>query len=193
MVLKESRVKQITNEILFEEIYRKHFKKVLFFAYRYLNNNEKAENIAQDVFLALWGQMENLEKDGEVLPFLFVLTKYRCLNWLRKEKHHEKYKKNIITDNDISITALSDESSTNLYYKEIEYLVQTAIEKMPDKIKDTFILSRYKNLKNKEIAHLQKISEKTVEYRMSYAFKILRKFLKDYVCLGFLFSHQIFW
>ncbi len=45
-------------ERLFEEIYKNHFNKVRFFAYSYLNDNEKAENIAQDVFLALWGDME---------------------------------------------------------------------------------------------------------------------------------------
>lgn len=193
MVLKLIRDKQLTNEKLFEEIYREHFKKVKFFAYGYLYDHEKAENIAQDVFLALWGQMENLDKNGEILPFLLVMAKYRCLNWLRREKYHEKFKKKVVSDYDISITALSEESSTSLYYSEIENLIYTAIEKMPDKVKGTFVLSRFKNFKNREIAQLQNISEKTVEYRMSLAFKVLRKSLKDYVYLILLFASKIFW
>lgn len=192
MVLKLGRAEQLPNAKLFEEIYRRHFKKVVFFAFRYLNDQEKAQNIAQDVFVALWGQMEIIDKEGEVLPYLFILTKYRCLNWLRREKQHEKFKSNILTDNDISITALADESSISLYNTEIEVLVNEALKKMPDKVKDTFVLSRFKNLKNKEIATLQNISVKTVEYRISFAFRVLRKILRDYVNIILLLSTKFF-
>ncbi|PKO99845.1 MAG: hypothetical protein CVU13_04780 [Bacteroidetes bacterium HGW-Bacteroidetes-8] len=192
MVLKLGRAEQFPNAKLFEDIYRRHFKKVVYFAYRYLNDQEKAQNIAQDVFLALWGQMEVLDKNGEVLPYLFILTKYRCLNWLRKEKQHLKFKSNTLTNYDISITALADDSSTSLYHTEIEVLVNEALKKMPDKVKDTFVLSRFKNLKNKEIATLQNISVKTVEYRISFAFRVLRKILKDYVSIVLIMSAKFF-
>lgn len=192
MVLKLGRAEQFPNAKLFEDIYRRHFKKVVYFAYRYLNDQEKAQNIAQDVFLALWGQMEVLDKNGEVLPYLFILTKYRCLNWLRKEKQHLKFKSNILSNYDISITALADESSTSLYQTEIEVLVNEALKKMPDKVKDTFVLSRFKDLKNKEIAALQNISVKTVEYRISFAFRVLRKILKDYVSIVLIMSAKFF-
>jgi len=192
MVLKLGRAEQLPNAKLFEDIYRRHFKKVVYFAFRYLNDQEKAHNIAQDVFLALWGQMDILDQKGDVLPYLFIMTKYRCLNWLRKEKQHEKFKSNTLTDYDISITALTDESSTSLYQTEIEVLVNEALKKMPDKVKETFVLSRFKNLKNKEIATLQSISVKTVEYRISFAFRVLRKILKDYVSILLLVSSKFF-
>jgi len=180
MVFGSSRTKESTKEELFEEIYRKHFKKVVYFAYRYLNEYEKAENIAQDVFLTFWGQIDSLNESKDVLPFLFTMTKFRCLNLLRREKIHTQYMKNTITDQDIRITALSDGSLTNLYNSEFDKLLKEAVEIMPDKVRETFIFSRYKNLKNKEIALLQNISEKTVEYRISCSFKILRKVFKNY-------------
>lgn len=176
----------LTKEKLFEEIYANHFRKVMFYTYNYLKDNEKAENITQDVFLTLWEQMDNLDDSGEVLPYLFVLAKYRCLNWLRKEKNHEKYAQERKTVTDISITALKEESSVNLYSKEVTQLVGKALDKMPDKVRDTFVFSRFKELKNREIAEKQNISEKTVEYRISCAYKILRKMLKDYT-LVFIF------
>lgn len=168
---------------IFEEVYACHFKKVQFYAYNYLKDSEKAENIAQDVFLALWEQMDIVQEDGEILPYLFVLTKYRCLNWLRREKHHTKYTQEKISSADISITALKDESSTQLYSKEVTQLINKSLLQMPDKVRETFIFSKFRDLKNREIAQKQKISEKTVEYRISYAYKILRKNLKDYALL----------
>lgn len=176
-------------EKVFEGIYASHFKKVVFYAYNYLKNNEKAENIAQDVFLALWEHMDDLDESGEVLPYLFVLTKYRCLNWLRREKHYDKYAKEKLTGQDISILALKEESSTSLYTKEVTGLIGQALTKMPDKVRETFVFSRFKELKNKEIAVKQKISEKTVKYRISCAYKILRKILKDYTFVSIFVSY----
>jgi RNA polymerase sigma-70 factor (ECF subfamily) len=181
MVFKKPLIDELSKERLFEEIYRKHFKKVLYFAFRYLDDYGKAENIAQDVFLTLWGQIEDVNDNGEVLPLLFVLTKFRCLNWLRREKHHQQYVKSRLTDLDISITALMDDGLTNLYNSEFDKHLKKAIEIMPDKVRDTFIYSRFKNLKNKEIAELQNISEKTVEYRISCSFKVLRNYFKNYL------------
>lgn len=177
---------------VFEQVYARHFRKVQFYAYNYLKDSEKAENIAQDVFMTLWEQMDTVNEDGEVLPYLFVLTKYRCLNWLRREKHQSKYVAEKISSEDISIAALSDSSSTSLYSKEVTELISRALTQMPEKVRETFVFSKVKDLKNKEIAQKQNISEKTVEYRMSYAYKILRKTLKDYIFL-FIFISALLW
>ena len=46
---------------------------------------------------------------------------------------------------------------------------------MPPKTKDAFILSRFKHKTYSEIAQIQNVSEKNIEYRISEALKILRK------------------
>lgn len=175
----------------FEEVYACHFRKVRFYAYNYLKNNEKAENIAQDVFMTLWEQMDTINENGEILPYLFVLTKYRCLNWLRREKHQGKYVAEKISSDDISMKALNDDSSISLYTNEVTGLINRALTQMPEKVRETFVFSKFKDLKNREIAQKQNISEKTVEYRMSCAYKILRKNLKDYLLL-FIFISALF-
>lgn len=183
-----------SKEKLFEGIYASHFKKVVFYAYNYLKNSEKAESIAQDVFLALWEHMDDLDESGEILPYLFVLTKYRCLNWLRREKHYGKYAKEKMTGYDVSMLALREESSISLYSKEVNGLVGKALKEMPDKVRETFVFSRFRELKNREIAIRQNISEKTVEYRISCAFKILRKILKDYTLVSiFVSASSLVW
>lgn len=168
-------------ELLFEDIYRKNFKKVLYFAQKYLIDIDVAESVTQDVFVALWGQIEAVDQNGEVLPYLFVMTKYRCLNHLRREKQHRGYIQRTLTDYDIAYAALTDGSSGNLYSSEVSRLINNAYANMPDKVKETFMCSRGEQLKNREIADKFNISEKTVEYRISCALKILRKHLKGYV------------
>ena len=54
---------------------------------------------------------------------------------------------------------------------------------MSEKIKHTYKLSKDKGLKNREIADLLSISERTVEYRLSSAYSTIRKNLKDYLLI----------
>ena len=57
--------------------------------------------------------------------------------------------------------------------------INIAINKLPKKLKDVFILNRFEGLKYSEIAQISGISIKTVESRMSRALKILKKELSD--------------
>ena len=58
-------------------------------------------------------------------------------------------------------------------------LVKIAIEKLPPKCKEIFILSKFEQLKYSEIANKLDISIKTVENQMGKAFSIIRKEVKE--------------
>lgn len=170
-------------ELIFKEIYVNHFKKVESFAYKYLQDGEKAQEVAQDVFVSVWENMEKLWQGRDVVPFLFVITKFKCLNVLRKESRGQAYVSHTQyhTRGQIACTALESSTLDTLLSKEVGRLIQNAFAKMPVAVKETFELSRNRELKYYQIAQEQNISVKTVEYRMSYAFKILRENLKDYL------------
>jgi RNA polymerase sigma-70 factor (ECF subfamily) len=61
----------------------------------------------------------------------------------------------------------------------LERLVEKAINELPEQCRKAFELSRYNELKYKEIADAMGISVKTVETHISHALKILRITLKD--------------
>jgi RNA polymerase sigma-70 factor (ECF subfamily) len=167
----------------FEETYSSHLRKVQFYAYNYLLDHTEAKSVAQDVFLTLWENLENIDTQRDILPYLIVIAKFKCMKVLRRKEYHRKWcdssgaKK---TRHTLSYEALHDFTSTYLYHDEIMELVGKSLEQMPAPVKDTFILSREKNMKNSEIALTQMISIKTVEYRINCALKILRKNLRDY-------------
>jgi RNA polymerase sigma-70 factor (ECF subfamily) len=68
----------------------------------------------------------------------------------------------------------------NILQKELEQKIETALEQLPPKCKAIFVLSRFENLKNKEIAATLGVSLKTVENQMGIALKKLRDELKSY-------------
>jgi RNA polymerase sigma-70 factor (ECF subfamily) len=71
--------------------------------------------------------------------------------------------------------------SESLLVQELEDKIETAIQSLPEACKRVFILSRKKNLKNKEIADLLEIDIKTVEKHITKALTVLRANLKEYL------------
>jgi RNA polymerase sigma-70 factor, ECF subfamily len=181
--------------VAFEEMYSIYFNRIKSFCYNYLRDEAVAKCTTQEVFITVWENRANLSFTDEIAPYLFLLAKNRCLNLLKREKIHQKFtdvsRKH--TNESINCAALKDVAINSLYSKEIEQLFDVAVKKMPEKVKSTYYLSRFNNFKYEQIAEIQNISVKTVEYRIMFALRILRKILKDYLplLLGY-FANSLF-
>lgn len=166
----------------FEVAYREYLHKLEFYANNFLQDTELSKGVVQNVFLKLWDKRSDVDWSKEVLPLLLTMTKNECLNILKRNQlrlQHGNWLK--YANNQFLLTALTRQDDIDIYGKEVQALINKAIDEMPPKVRSTFLLSRNENLKNKEIAQKQGIGLSTVEYRLSCAFKILRKHLKDYI------------
>ena len=110
--------------------------------------------------------------------YLFISTKHRCLNAIRKNQYHERIHNQIYEK-------IKDQFEDPDYYfvNELTENIQKAIENLPETYRETFAMSRFGEKTNVQIAEKLGISVKTVEYRISQALKILRLKLKDYLPL----------
>lgn len=171
------------DEKLFEAIYNQNLQRIVSFAYGYLNDIEEARNTAHDVFISFWNSRENVNLKENVLPYLMSITRNKCLNILKKNLSARKYSTRMLHAkcDAINSLALESHSAMKIYETELETLMNKAIEQMTPKVKDTFLQSRMKGLKNREIATAQGIAESTVEARIKSALLIMRKLLKDYL------------
>jgi RNA polymerase sigma-70 factor (ECF subfamily) len=88
--------------------------------------------------------------------------------WLKKE-----YQANL--------SALMDESSDAVIQFQLEEHISKAFKELPDKISDSFILSRVNGLSYQEIADKKGISVKVVEYHVTQALKLFREKLKEFL------------
>lgn len=168
---------------LFEEIYNLHLRKVISFAYSYLNDIYEAQNIAHDVFIAFWHARENINLTENVLPYLLAATRNKCLNVIKKNNNALKYNKTTLQtkNNYLKTIGLDSNTAIKIYEMEVESLMYKAVEQMKPKVRKTFLLSRMSGLKNKEIAYSEGVAESTVEARITSALLVLRKLLKDYI------------
>lgn len=179
-----------STEELFEDSFLAYLNKIEHFAFSYLKNREDSKNIAQEAFYTLWQNREKVDFENGVFPYLLTITRNKCLNALKKQNNRFKYEdfqqKNFKSF--INYNSLSDLSSVNIYSKEVEALYKRCLNDMPDKIKQTFILTRTNKFSNEQVAKILGVSVKTVESRITQGFKLLKEYLKDYliIILGYL-------
>jgi RNA polymerase sigma-70 factor (ECF subfamily) len=161
---------------LFEQLFRQYFGELCNFARSYINDDDTAKEITQNVFINLWQNKKNIDSGKSVKSYLFTSVRNRCLNHIRDNK---KFRSSVL-DVEIADYETAYESDA-ISVAELETKISSALDKLPERCRQVFMLNRFEDLKYKEVAEKLGISIKTVEVQMSKALKILREELKDYI------------
>lgn len=173
-----------TTSAAFENAYLAYFSKMKYFAKVYVLSEEEAENIVQDVFTQLWEKKELLQAQIDLAAYLFAATKNKCLNYLRHQSVAQEAADEIRETNrlalEMSLNSLEAFEINELSQKEIAALIESALNALPDKCREIFILNKLEGRKQKEIANQLNVSVHTVENQIAIAFKKLRAEMKNY-------------
>ena len=170
-------------EEIFNAIFHKYYNNVIYYALHYLDTYEEAQDVAHDVFASLWQRLDQYEDNA--FPVLITMAKNKCLNILRKEKYKREHSQYVERSRrlELRLESLENSSLELLLRNDAMKVVMETLEKMPPKTKEAFILSRFNHKTYSEIASMQEISEKTVEYRISCALRLLRQAMGLLVCV----------
>lgn len=158
----------------FEDIFREHHAACLAFAVHYTGNVHEAEEVVQQVFLRLWEKRDTIDIMGATRSYLFAAIRNTSISNWRKETVRQE-KEQVAGD----LRAADRQVQSPAW--ELERLYQQALEVLPERCREVFILSRQQQLKYAEIADVMNISVKTVENQMGKALKIMHKELKEYL------------
>lgn len=159
-----------------------------YFAKVYVLSEEEAENIVQDVFAELWEKKDMISEYTNLVAYLFTSTKNRCFNYLRHQTivqdsanlMQEEHRRSLQASLN-SLQALDLQVFSN--GEDMDEVFQKALNGLPEKCRQIFIMSKIQGKKQKEIAQELNISINTIETQMGLAYKHLRKELKHYLPL----------
>jgi len=168
----------------YEMIFRFYYPGLVLFASQYVMYEEDAEEIVQDFFVRVWQRRDQVNQTGTLKPYFFTSVKNSSLNFLYKQKHQDKLIQEIVKI-----------SENNLLYQpdvfvmsDLQDAIRKAVNSLPPKCREVFILSRINGLKNEDIANKLNLSKRTVETHVSNGLKQLRIELKDYIGLLAIFE-----
>ncbi len=179
-----------------ETLFKRFYKPLQAYAFRFVNDKDLSEDIVQDVFFELWQRRESIRfEDVAVKSYLFRAVYTHSLNALNKKKQNicslDSERETDILDQYVSSYMQNSEQS--LLLKELEEEIMSYINTLPPQCYKIFMLSRSYGLKNREIAEQLGISIKAVEKQISkalYGLKehLVRKDLFPLLILAFMCS-----
>ena len=167
----------------FEQFYITWYSRAKYFAREYVHSESDAENIIQDVFLHLYERRDLMDAYTNLTAYLFTSIKNRRLDYLRKWVLEQETAQGVQDEFDMELrmkydsleifnTQFSDET-------DIGELLDNALQKLPERCRNIFIMNKLEGKKQKEIAEELNLSINTVESQMGIAYKKLREELKD--------------
>ena len=176
---------QKRDEAAFEQVFKKNFKNLHAYSFTMLKDEAAAEEMVQNVFYKLWERTENLTITGSVEAYLYRAVYNESLNYLKHLKvrsEHQLYVSH-------RMKGETESAVKKIQAKELESKLREALNDLPEQCRTIFQLSRFEELRYREIADQLNISVKTVENQMGKALRILRTKLIDYLAIILLFMH----
>lgn len=152
-----------------EWIYKHHYQQLCHRVNIIISDPKSSEDIVQDVIFELWKKKDQINIQNSLLPYLRTACRNRALNYLR-DKDPRTEDESVLQEfetKDISISQIMEAG-------EVEKKIKNSLDKLPERCRLVFVLSRYEELTYNEIAAKLEISVKTVENQISKALQLLR-------------------
>lgn len=162
------------NSLAYSYLVGLYYKELCNYATSLARDDFKSEDIVQNVIVRMWQQREKLNTNILIKNYLYKSVYNEFIDQYRKDLSISVLERKYIEVLD-SFIEVKEENET----KRLITLVEKEIEQLPNKCKETFLLSKKNGLTYREIADYQNVSVNTVEKQMVKAFSILRKKLKD--------------
>jgi RNA polymerase sigma-70 factor, ECF subfamily len=152
------------------------------YAYQLTSDRFLSEEVVQDIFIKIWQNRENITFTQSIKAYLYQSVHNTCINILIQKKTKRNSVNVFLSDTSWEIIQESAKINSSFLEKieaeDTEKLIDQIIQSLPTQCKQVFLLSRFENKSNQEIAATLKISENTVKTHIFRALDKIREALK---------------
>ena len=155
------------NEEAFTKAFDLYYSPLCYYTDKFIHDMDESRSLVQQVFVDFWIKREKLQIQQSLKGYLFKCARNSSLDFLKHRLVESKYMNQINQESETQDHDLIEEAELNAR-------INTAIEALPEKCREIFILCRFEELRYAEIAQRLDISVKTVEMQMGIALKKLK-------------------
>ena len=159
----------------FEELVSQYGRQVLNVALRILGNAEQANDVHQEVFLAVWQRWHKYDGQVNWNGYLYTVTVRKSLECARRSRSH------LALEQRTEEQAASERPDTTLRADELQQKLAACLAKLPERQAEVFVMSRIEGLKHEDISELLGCSQQTVRVHLHRAMKQLARQLSGYL------------
>lgn len=172
----------------FRTYFRDLYPQLARYAARLLGDSD-VDDVLQGSFLELWNRRTDILEPAHVKSFVYRSVYTHALNVIKHRQVVRKYSDAVIEMENRRLDSLDPNNSEvlqKLRNDELQQRIDLAINELPPKSRQVFVMSYLHGLKNKEIAEVMNISVRTVDAHIYNALRQLRSKLDKNSMLGLL-------
>jgi RNA polymerase sigma-70 factor, ECF subfamily len=166
------------DESAFEAMFRTYSDRLCAFAVQYLGTMDTAEEVVEDVFLAIWQGRARWRITTSLKSYLYTATRNRSLNVLKRRTIERRHFDQMGAD---PLPRAAGPADAQSLARDLQAAANRAIAGLPDRCREAFLLLRQHELSYAEIAAIMDITPKTVENQVGRALAILKEKLAAYL------------
>lgn len=163
------------DRLAFEHLYHRYAARVYAIAWRLMRDEAAAADLRQEAFFRLWQRRTEWDGTGSVAAYLIRVARNLAFDGHRRRLVHERWRDEAAHEDSHRAPA----PDILLAQQDVALRVHDAIDALPKRPREVFVLSRDAGLSYREIAELLGISPRTVELHMGKALRLLRETLVD--------------
>jgi len=176
------------DEEAFRELFEKHARAIVNFAYHFVGSQTRAEELAQDVFLQIYRAGPRYEPQAKFTTWLYRIATNACLNEVRRPEHRYKKRPLEYQPDDRSKRteiAFADPRAVPgddaLAGRQLEAKIREVLAKLPENQKAALVMSRVEGMSYREVAEALECSESAIKSLVFRATATMRKELAEFL------------
>jgi len=167
----------------FAALFERYYDALCAFAEGFVASADEAEEVVAEVFVRIWERRKRLDIQISVKSYLYSATRNQALNHLRRRGTEERWLDQASSSGELPGMSRSSRHGVlaELHAVELNQALERAIETLPPRPREVFILHRRHGLTYAEIAETLGVAAKTVENHIGRALKALRTDLAPFL------------
>lgn len=163
------------NESAFNRLAVKYQDKIYWHARRMTGNHLDADEIVQEVLLVLYNKLKTFEFKSSVYTWIYTITNTRSINYLKKKSLRSFFS----LDDILNKRSEDKDVIDNLEDKQKLEKIENALQKLPVKQREVFIMRNYDELSYEEISEITGKSVGALKANHFHALNKIKELIKN--------------
>jgi RNA polymerase sigma-70 factor (family 1) len=177
--------KRIQNgeEKALKELFSETGASLCHYSFQIIGDKNLAEEVVQDVFVKLWEQRQTISIQSSLKTYIYQAVHNESVNCAVHKRTLKNSVNQLVSDelwqSVVNNYQMDDSIIEQLEAEDTSKMIDQIIQKLPTQNREIFILSRFENKSNQEIAEMLNLSVSTVKTQIYRAIdKIREEFFK---------------
>jgi len=164
-------------------LYRTYFERLRRYAYQILRDDDTAQSLVQDVFVAVWERRAAWRLTGSLESYLYRAVRNRAWKVTRDDNIRTRLRSRAVTESGQSpgMASAQPDAVAHMERQELDALIAQALTALPERQQEALALRWSHQLRYADIARVMDVSEARVRQLVTRAEEQVREAVASYL------------